>query len=233
MASHTQILTPAPLSLTHVLRAPRPTVDGAAPPLLILLHGVGSNELSMAPLAAGLDDRFLVISARSPIALGPNAFGWFHVQFTPQGSVIDAAEAAAGWAAIARFIDEAIPAYGADPARVYVAGFSQGGIMALAAMLTAPGKIAGAVCMSGRLLPEVLPHAAPAPELNGKPVLLVHGTRDEKLGVHLARTARENLLPLGVDLAYHELEMGHTITEESVGIVRGWLSARLGPETAA
>jgi phospholipase/carboxylesterase len=99
--------------------------------------------------------------------------------------------------------------------------------MALAALLTAPERVAGAVCMSGRLLPEVLPHAASTDALRGKPVLIVHGADDEKLGVHLARSARETLGRFPLDLTYRELDMGHRVTEESLGVVAEWLSARL------
>ena len=219
----------APLSLVHVVREPAPGANaaGARPPLLLLLHGVGSNERSMAALAPAFDPRFLVVSARSPLVLGPDAFAWFHVTFTAQGPMIDRDEAAAGWAHVATFVDEAVAAYGADPARVYVAGFSQGAIMALAALLTAPGRIAGAVAMSGRLLPEVLPHAAPPDALRGKPVLIVHGVDDEKLGIHFARSAREQLARFPIAVTYRELPMGHTVTPESLAEVSRWLSAAL------
>ncbi len=216
----------AALSLVHLVRDPAPRGD-ARPPLVVLLHGVGSNELSMAPLAPLLDPHALVIAARSPIELGPRAFAWFHVTFTPNGSVIDAAEAAAGWAHVARFVDEAVAAYDADPARVFVVGFSQGAIMGLAAMLTAPERLAGVAALSGRLLPEVLPHAAPDDALRGKPVLIVHGTDDEKLGVHLARSARETLSRWPLALEYRELPIGHTIAPAAVAEVRTWLRARL------
>ena len=159
--------------------------------------------------------------------MGPRAFGWFHVTFTPQGPAIAADEAAASWAAIARFVDEAVAAYDADPARVYLAGFSQGAIMGLATLLTAPERVAGVVAMSGRLLPEVLPHAAAPDALRGKPVLVVHGTADEKLGVHLARSARDTLGGFPLDLTYRELDMGHRVTPESLGVVSDWLTARL------
>jgi phospholipase/carboxylesterase len=218
---------PAALSLVHELRASALVPEGTRPPMLVLLHGVGSNERSMSALAPALDPRFLVVSARSPLVLGPDAFAWFHVTFTAQGPVIDEREAAAGWAHVARFVDEAVHAYGADPARVFVAGFSQGAIMSLAALLTAPERIAGVAAMSGRLLPEVLPHAAPPEALRGKPVLVVHGTRDEKLGIHFARTARDTLARFPVDLEYHELPMGHTVTAESLALVNEWLGARL------
>jgi len=172
----------------------------------------------MAQLAPAFDPRFIVVSVRSPVVLGPNAFGWFHVSFTASGPVIVAEEAEAGWKHVARFIDEAVAAYGADADRVFVAGFSQGGIMALATLLTAPEKVAGAVSMSGRLLPEVLPHVAPAAVLRGKPVLI---------GIHLARWAREHLEPFALDLAYRELPMGHAVTPESLAIVTAWLASAL------
>ena len=217
------------LSLVHVVRSPEPgaNAEGERPPLLVLMHGVGSNERSMAQLAPAFDPRLIVVTVRSPLTLGPNAFGWFHVSFSAQGPVIVAEEAEAGWKLLAKFIDEAVAAYGADPARVYVGGFSQGAIMALATLVTVPEKVAGAFAMSGRLLPEVLPHAAGEDALRGKPALIVHGTADDKLGVHLARWAREQLSAFPLALEYRELPLGHTITDESLGVVRAWLSTAL------
>lgn len=216
-------------SLAHVVRPPAPGAnpDGARPPLLLLLHGVGSNERSMAALAPSFDPRFLVVSARSPLVFGPDSFAWFHVTFGPDGPIIDRAEAESGWRHVSRFVDEIVARYDADPARVFVGGFSQGGIMALAALLTAPDKLAGAVVMSGRLLPEVLPHAASPELLREKPVLIVHGTGDEKLGVHLARWAREQLERFPLSLEYRELPMGHQLTSESLAVVTAWLAAAL------
>lgn len=209
-------------SLHHVARAA--TAGLGKPPLLILLHGVGSNERDMAALAPAMDPRFLVLSVRSPIRIGPDAYAWFNVRFTPQGPQIDAQQAEAGWNLLARFIQDAVEDYGGDPSRVFVAGFSQGGILSLAALLTVPDLVAGAVCMSGRLLPEVLPHAA---RVAGKPVLLLHGTQDARLAVDYARKARSTLEGLGVDLAYQEFPMGHEITAASLALVKDWLGARL------
>ena len=217
------------LSLVHVMRpaGQGANAEGERPPLLILMHGVGANEQQMAQLAPSFDARFVVVSVRSPLVLGPNAFGWFHVTFTAEGPVIVAEEAEAGWTLLATFIDETVKEYHADPARVFLAGFSQGGIMALATLLTSPAKVAGAVVMSGRLLPEVLPHAASADLLRNKPVLLLHGMADDKLGIHLARWAREQLEQFPLALTYRELPMGHAITGESLATVHSWLEDAL------
>ncbi len=215
------------LSLVSRIRDPIAPTD-RRPPLLLLLHGVGSNELAMAALAPDFDPRFVVVSVRSPVELGPYAYGWYPVDFTPDGPVIDAAEAEAGWNRLVAFVGEAVAVLEADPDRVFVAGFSQGGILALASILTAPESIAGAVCMSGRLPAELLPHVVEPERLRGKPVLIVHGTRDRTLPVEYGRRAVATLqgFPLTVD--HREFDIGHTTSPESIAFVSGWLSALLG-----
>jgi phospholipase/carboxylesterase len=218
------------LSLDHRVRgATQAEAPGRRPPMLLLLHGVGSNELAMAALTAWFDPRFIIVSVRAPIELEPFAFAWFHVTFTPDGPVIEGDEAVAAWREAARFIDEAVTAYGADPARVYLVGFSQGGIVGLGTMLMAPETVAGVVCMSGRLPPEVLPHVVAPDRLRDKPVLIVHGVHDETLGITYARSAMEFLGTTPLDLDYREFDMGHTTTDESMAYVSAWLTARLGP----
>ncbi len=187
----------------------------------------------MASLAGRFDPRFLVISARSPIEMGPFAFGWLNVTFTPEGPVVDRAEAQAAWTRVATFIDEAVVAYEADPARVFIVGFSQGGIIALATMLTAPEQVAGVACMSGRLLPEVLPHVVRPDRLRDKPVLIVHGVRDETLGVAYGREAFRALQRFPLALEYREFDMGHTTSDQSMDIVSDWVTAALDNTDAA
>jgi phospholipase/carboxylesterase len=201
--------------------------------MLVLLHGIGNNERSMMERWEFFDRRLLVISARSPIELKPSSFAWFHSRVTPEGPVIDGDEAEAGWEHAIRFVDEAVDAYGADPSSVYLGGFSQGAIISLAALLTAPERIAGVIAMSGRLLPEVFPFIVSSQRLAGRPVFIVHGTADERLGIEYARTARALLVPLGVALTYHELAIGHAMTDESVGLASEWLSVQLDERAAA
>ncbi len=143
------------------------------------------------------------------------------------GTSIVPEEAELGWQNVARFIGAAVATYDADWARVYIAGFSQGAIMAIATMLTSPERLAGVVAMSGRLLPEVLPHAVAADRLRDKKMLIVHGTAEQVIGIQFGRSASEQLSRFPFELTYCELGMGHTITLESCGVVSAWLSAAL------
>jgi phospholipase/carboxylesterase len=188
---------------------------------------VGSNELSMAALAAGFDPRFVVISVRGPIEIRPFAFGWFSIARTPDGPAVDPSEVEAAWARVMTFIDEALLAYGADPERVFLAGFSQGGIIALGLSLVAGRRIAGAVSMSGWLPPEVVPGAVPDNHRARTPALIVHGTADEEIEVAAGRSSARTLRRFGLAADYAEFAMGHTTTDESLAVVQAWLSARL------
>jgi len=215
----------ASLSLVHRVRAPQ---DGAdPPPLLLLLHGVGSHEDDLMGLAPYLDRRFLIVSARGPVTLAPGMYAWFQVVLDPAHPIINPEQAESSRRAIIRFIGEAVETYQADAARVYLMGFSQGAIMSLSIALTEPSTAAGVVAMSGRLLPEVLPLLASPDALRGLPILLQHGTADQVLPIHYGRTARDHLAALPVDLTYREYPMGHQVSDESLADAAAWLRGRL------
>jgi phospholipase/carboxylesterase len=214
------------LSLVHLTQPPR-IPSPHQPPLLLLLHGVGSHEGDLMGLAPYLDGRFFIVSARGPVTLAPGMFAWFHVQLDPAQPIINAEEAERSRLALVRFIDEATAAYGTDPARTYLLGFSQGAIMSVSLALTHPEKLAGVAAMSGRVLPEVLPKMAPAERMRGLPILVVHGTEDPILPIHHGRAIRDRLSALPVTLTYREYTMGHYVSDESLADVATWLQQRL------
>jgi len=218
--------TPVSLSLVHRLRRPK-AGNGSKPPLLLLLHGVGSNEDDMFELERELDPRFVVLSARGPRTLRPGSYAWFDVQFGPNGPIINPQQAEASRQHLLGFIPEAVNAYNTDPAQVYLMGFSQGAIMSASVALTTPALVAGAVLMSGRILPEIQDKLAPREQLSRLPILLIHGTEDATLPIANGRASRDLLTELGVNLRYREFRMGHQVTAASLAEVNAWLTERL------
>jgi phospholipase/carboxylesterase len=214
---------PESLSLQHLVR---PAVGEAArPPLLLLLHGYGSNEYDLFSLTPYLDARFLVISARAPYTLMPGSHAWFELAFTESGIVSDMAQAERSRARLVQFIGEAIAAYDADPAQVYLLGFSQGAIMAASVLLTTPEIVAGAALMSGSVPHE--PGMLDLERLRGKPVLVLHGLYDDVLPIGHGHQSRDLFGALPVDLEYHEYPMGHEISADSLNDLVAWLVNRL------
>lgn len=195
--------------------------------MLLLLHGVGSNEADLFGLAPYLDPRLMIVSARAPIALGPSQFGWFELQWSAAGITSRPEDVQRAAGIVAAFVDELIARYDVDPTRVFLGGFSQGAIMSLVVGLTQPEKFAGLVAMSGRLPAELGSRLPPPERLAGLPVLVVHGTEDQVLPIHEGRAARDALARLPVDLTYREYPMAHTVSAESLADVVAWLKDRL------
>ncbi|QQS48671.1 MAG: alpha/beta fold hydrolase [Acidobacteriota bacterium] len=213
-------------SLFH--HAAPPKSGGAErPPLLLLLHGFGSNEDDLFSLSPYLDERFLIISARAPVTLGPMSYAWFSLGFSPEGVLVNTEEAESSRLTVRRFIDEVIDFYQVDPGAVYLMGFSQGAMMSLATALTHPGIAAGVVAMSGRILPQTVSQVTDRNALFGLPIFIAHGTRDMVLPIHHGRATRDLLETLPVDLDYREYQMGHEVSAESLQDITSWLRERL------
>jgi phospholipase/carboxylesterase len=217
------------LSLEYLTRPPKMEPEGK-PPLLLQLHGIGSNEHDLFSFADRLDPRFRVLSLRAPLTLATGGFAWFEVRFRPEGNVANVEQLAAARERLLHFIEEAVAAYDADPERVYLVGFSQGAIMSLTLALTSPAVVAGVVAMSGRIPTEAFEAfqwSAPDDDLAGLPILLIHGTRDAVIRVQHAHSARNLLEKLPVALTYHEYDMAHEVTPRSLALAVAWLMARL------
>ncbi len=174
--------------------------------------------------------RFLILSLRAPNTLAPGSYAWFAVNFTPQGPVINNAQAEASLKTLIAFISEAVTAYEANPEQVYLMGFSQGAIMSASIALTRPDLAAGAALMSGRIPPEIHPMIATPEQLNGLPIFVAHGTEDTILPINNGRASRDLLSSLPVALTYHEYPMGHGISPQSLNDVNNWLSELLDRE---
>ncbi|HYG81669.1 MAG TPA: alpha/beta fold hydrolase [Pyrinomonadaceae bacterium] len=208
------------------MREPQ-TAGVARPPLLVLLHGVGSNEEDLFGLTPYLDGRLLIVSARAPIEMWPGGYGWFNIEFTPRGMLVDIEQAKRSLRALPGFVDELVEAYGADAGRVYLMGFSQGAMMSLALALTSPEKIAGAVLMSGRFPAQALEREPDERALEGKPFMVTHGIYDPVLPIAEGRAVRDKLSALPVELTYREYPMAHEVSMESLKDVTAWLSRKL------
>ena len=113
---------------------------------------------------------------------------------------------------------------GVPEGRIVLAGFSQGGAMALFTGLRHPVPLAGVMCLSGYLaLHETL--AAEASAANrGVPVFQAHGTEDPMVPVGLAHGTRDLLTSTGYRVEYHEYPMPHTVCAEEVRDIGGWLA---------
>lgn len=221
------VTKPAPTSLPLVHRVRQPRAPSAKPPLLVLLHGLASDENDLFALERHLDDRFLVVSARAPHPQPQGGYGWWDVRFDTTPPSQDHGQAGASREAVRAFVDAAVAAYGADPARVYLCGFSQGAILSAAIALSHPEQVAGVVMMSGVVRDDVGGGWAEPERLRGLPILQVHGTTDPVIRLEVAEQGRARLAGLPLAYEWRTYPMAHQVSRDSLRDVAEWLSARL------
>lgn len=220
---------PRNLPLHHLVRPA--AGNDPRPPLLVLFHGYGSNEEDLFGLTPYIDPQFLVLSTRAPLVLMPGMYAWFEIGFTPDGAIaVDDVQARHAAQVTAQFVEQATQAYNADPSRVIVAGFSQGGTMAALTALTRPDLTAGAAVLSGIVPSTIIDELPDRAALTNKPFLVIHGTRDQVVSVAHGRASRDFLSQLGVALTYREYPMAHEINLDALLDLTEWLKGLKGEE---
>lgn len=197
------------------------------PPLLVMLHGFGSNEADLLGLVPYLDERLYIASARGPLRIETGAYGWYRVAHTAGGPIVHEGEEQASRKRLAAFIDEMIAEHFIDRHRVFLLGFSQGATLALSFALTVPERIAGVVVFGGRVMRELPGSMATPEQIANMPIFMAHGLHDDVVPIARARSSREFLLGFDADLNYREYPSGHKIAAEMLTDASAWLSDRL------
>ncbi|TGK90158.1 esterase [Leptospira bourretii] len=212
--------------LEFLVRKPKVTTEN--PPLLLLLHGVGSNEEDLFSLSNYLPDSLLVVSLRGPISLGPNSFGWYEVLFTTGQPKINLEQEKESRKLLLDFLDYLKLNHQYDESNVWTCGFSQGAIMSYSIGLLYPEKIKGIIALSGRLLEENKEMIKITDDLLKKKIFISHGTKDRVLSVEYARSVKQYLESIGIRPHYQEYEEGHSINREMLKDLIQWLETELG-----
>ncbi|MEO1260790.1 MAG: dienelactone hydrolase family protein [Bacteroidota bacterium] len=218
--SNCQTEAPAKL-LEHKVRMAKKGVQN--PPLLILLHGLGSNENDLFQLANLLDENFLIVSARAPYVVSTDKFKWYDVDFSSGRPVINDAQAEESRKRLKGFVDQLKSVYSFDQEKIFIGGFSQGAIMSYSIGLTEPDYFAGIIALGGRMLDATKSKIAES-KLASSNVLIIHGTKDKVLPVQYARQAKSVLEQQQVNLEYHEIDLGHSINRETLQLLNNWLA---------
>ena len=208
--------------LQYLVREPK--IKSTKKRALILLHGVGSNEADLFSLADQLPGDFYVIAPRGQFILGAGSYAWYNVDFSTGKPVFDKTQEMSSREVIRKFIAQVKQKYQVD--EVYLGGFSQGAIMSFSVGLTNPAAIKGIISLSGRLLSEIRPVIIKNDDVQQLKVFVAHGVQDNTLTVQYAREAKLYLEDLGVQLSYHEYEMGHQVNGAVIKDMNNWLDAK-------
>lgn len=197
-------------------------------PLVIFLHGYGSNEQDLFGLRDRLPSTWTYLSARAPLPVDPHGYRWFTK--TPgdgdyNGETADLHNSAK---LIGDFVAQATRKYHTESDRVFLVGFSQGAIMSYEVGLRHPETLRGIAALSGSVLPVLKAELKPDARLEKLAIFIGHGTLDQALPFSSATQANKVLTGLGLKPEFHEYPgMNHTISEAEVQDLKAWLEKSL------
>lgn len=193
-------------------------------PMLLLLHGHGSNENDLFSLSENIPNDWIVISVRGSYKLTENSYRWYDVKMVNGKISINIEEEEKSRKLIIDLISELTNKYNVDTNNIIVAGFSQGANMAQSLGLCNPDLVAGFAVFSGRYVEEITPFISKSPILKNRKAYIAHGSGDQMLP---KTYAEENLIKLkefGVNANYCEDLGGHSISAKQWSEFVTWLT---------
>ncbi len=214
---------------------PHITLDTASNPLhsIIWLHGLGADGNDFVPIAEEMNlpvpVRYIFPHApEQPVTIngGYVMRSWYDILATDIGSQQDAAGVRASQAEIEKFIAQE-RARGVCAKNIFLAGFSQGGAIALHTGLRHQEQLGGILALSTYLpLAETLPaEASVASKLT--PIFMAHGRDDPIVPYALGKRSEAALHKQNYVVEWREFNMPHSVCAEEVRDIQGWLTNRL------
>lgn len=214
------------LSLHHLIKVPKNANKKA--PLLLMLHGYGSDENDLFSFAQELPEDLFIVSARAPFAMEPFGNAWYAIHWdTTSGKFSDTEQAKKSVVLIANFIDELIANYPVDKYNVTLFGFSQGTILSYAVALNYPEKIKNVIALSGYIQEELLSKEVKTKNYAHLDFYCSHGSVDQVIPVAWARETKPFLDNLGIKNQYNEFPVGHGVAPQNFFELKAWLEKRI------
>ena len=195
---------------------------------VIWLHGLGADATDFEPVVPllGLSTPLKFIFPNAPerpitINGGASMRGWYDVDpANPDGAIEDIEESAdLIYQLIQAELDQGTPSE-----KVTVAGFSQGGVIALHLGLSSSQRLKGIMALSTYLYqPETLVDRIGLANID-VPIFMAHGISDPMIPITKAITSRETLLSHAYQVEWYEYAMGHQVCPQELSEIGRWLN---------
>lgn len=219
-----------PLILPHI------TLDIGTKPnhSIIWLHGLGADGEDFVPIAEEIhlpaSMRYIFPHApKQPVTINGGFImrSWYDIAETDIGAKQDAAGIRASQASIEKLIAQE-RARGVPAENIYLAGFSQGGAVALQTGLRHAERLGGILALSTYLpLAETLADEASSANRN-TPIFMAHGRSDPIVPYALGQSSKALMQQQGYQVEWHEYPMPHSVCQAEVRDIEDWLKTAIG-----
>jgi phospholipase/carboxylesterase len=200
---------------------------------VVWLHGLGADGHDFVPLVPELVRRgwpsIRFVFPHAPVRAvtinaGMRMRAWYDIRDCDLANRADAEGVAVSTAPVGALLDRE-PARGIPPERTFLAGFSQGGAITLAAGLRRTRPLAGLIALS-----TYLPFAHDAArelaseQAKSQPIFLAHGEADPVIPVRAGQASGALLRELGFDVTWKTYPMPHAVCPEEIRDLGDWLA---------
>ena len=206
----------------------RPSLIKKNAPLLVLLHGYGSDESDLFSFADELPNELFILSLRAPHKLQPYGNAWYAINFdAQQNKWNDVEQAQEAMKIIISCIEQACTQYDLDKNNVSLLGFSQGCILSMALAINHPELIKNVIGLSGYLCEEFIDEDRTKKDFSHLDFYCSHGSSDQVIPVDWARETPNFLTEKGIKHTYSEFPVGHGVAPQNFFEFRKWLIERV------
>jgi phospholipase/carboxylesterase len=217
------------LSLKHLIR---PAKKENAP-LLLLLHGYGSNEDDLFSFAPEISEDIFIVSARAPYDMQPYGAAWYAINFDAAGGKFsDLDQARGSMDLLHKFIQELKENYPINADNINLLGFSQGAILSYALSLSQPKLFKNVVAMSGYVNEDLVVDRAGLNSRfreseNPTNFFISHGTMDQVIPFSWAQKAIPIMDEARADYVFKDYPIGHGVARDNFYDMKKWLEERV------
>ena len=212
------------LSIKYLIKEPQSKTSES--PLLLLLHGFGSNESDLHSFANYLPENHYIVSIRAPFNLPNGGFAWYNISFDEDMNKFnDHEQAKNSINMIINFIEELSNKYLIDKNKISLLGFSQGTILSYALCLNYPEKFKNIIGFSGYIDEAMINVKSKNIDYSRLNLYISHGKDDPVIPVDWARKSTEVLKRNKINYSFNEFNSGHTISSENFYDFKNWLES--------
>ncbi|HET6402884.1 MAG TPA: hypothetical protein VFH95_15985 [Candidatus Kapabacteria bacterium] len=206
------------------------------PPVLIVLHGYGTDENDLLPIAEQIGKGFLIISLQAPIERPNGGHAWYDLLQTPSGIIPDDITRHESEEEILRVLPGIVEREGGDAGRVVLMGFSQGAAVIYSLLAVYNLKNYGitpiaSINLSGYLPRDILEALSEkrfdAIAHDGFPFFISHGEFDELIPFQALGEAEKLLTQQGADVTARMYNCGHGVLPETVEDIISWMKLKI------
>lgn len=201
------------MALKYITREPQNIT--AETPILVLLHGYGSNEEDLFSFTPDLPQDWLVISFQAPRKTPYGGFCWYDIDFTNQDKFINIEQAEKSLSLIVDEILRLKEQYGITSNNTHLCGFSQGGILCYALSLKNPHLFKKVACLSSYPEQKILQNIKDKKSLEHLKFFVSHGIDDTIIPIEWGRKSYDFLYNLNLFFSFREYHNGHGINPKN------------------